>query len=83
MYAQTEMMVIAQSVRAPERKSLVVGSNPTHTNFLFFLLKSFSSEYHMRIPSIHFADHVITCARFRLRQIWRLITAMAKMKREH
>ena len=39
VYVQTEPMMIAQPARAPERKSVVVGSNPTHTNFLLFLLK--------------------------------------------
>ena len=31
--------LIAQSVRAPERTSVVVGSNPTVTNFLWLLLR--------------------------------------------
>ena len=39
VYVQTELIMIAQSARAPERKSVVVDSNPTHANFLLFLVK--------------------------------------------
>ena len=39
VYVQTELIMIAQSARAPERKSVVVGSNPTNANFMLFLVK--------------------------------------------
>ena len=33
--------------------------------------------------SIHLTTNVITCARLRLKQMWRLMTAKTEMKREH
>ena len=39
--------LIAQFIRASERNSVVVVSNPTQTDFLLLLQKSFSGEYHI------------------------------------
>ena len=41
--------MVAQSIRVSERNSVVVGSNPTQSNFLWLLQKSFSAEYHIYI----------------------------------
>ena len=45
--------LIAQSIRASKRNSVVVGSSPTQANFLQLLQKSFNGEYHIHYIYIY------------------------------
>ena len=73
--------LIALSVRTFERNLVVVSSNPTPANFLKLLLKLI--QWWIPYASIHVATHVITYARFCLKQVSQLTKAMVKMRREH
>ena len=73
--------LIAQSVKASERNSVVVGSNPTLANFLWLLLKIL--QWWIPYVSIHSATSVTTFARVRLMQMWWLTKTKTEMKREH
>ena len=73
--------LVAQLVTASERNSVLVGSNPTQANFLWLLLKIL--QWWIPYVSIHSATNVITCARLRLKEMWRLTKAKTEMKREY
>ena len=65
--------------------------------FVMLMLYTYIPMYHVRVHtylhiytyicdiyvSIFSANNVITCARLRLKQVWRLTKANTEMKREH
>ena len=73
--------LIAQSVRAAERNSVVVGSN-SHPGQLS-IETSKNPLVVISYLSIYSATNVITCARLCLKQLWWLTKANTEIKREH
>ena len=71
--------LIAQSVRASERNSVVVGSNPTQVNFLWLLQRIL--QWWIPYASVHSATLMwLLQEKFRLKQMRRMTKTIAKMK---
>ena len=72
----------AQSTWASERNSVVVGLNPTQLNFLCLPLRII--QWWIPYVSVHSAALLWFQVRdVTLKQTWRLMKTMVKMKREH